>query len=115
MLMQVSWRVKATGDGSADAARARQLILGTLDYCLSLRLRSGNFPSSDTADPSDHLVQWCHGAPGLALACIKAFEVYGEKKYLQAAEEAAEVIWERGLLKKGQMIHSQSDRASSPS
>jgi len=56
--MLAHWRF--TGDGS-DASRLRQLVLGTLDYCLSIRLESGNFPSSEADDedymPSDKLVQ----------------------------------------------------------
>ena len=45
--------------------------------------------------------QWCHGAPGLAFACIKAYELWHDAKYLQVARESAEVVWQRGLLKKG--------------
>jgi hypothetical protein len=94
MLMQAPWRF-------AHSARLRALVLSTLDYCLSLRFESGNFPSSEKDDPDDRLVQWCHGAPGLAFACIKAAAVFGEAKYITAAEELGEVVWNRGLLKKG--------------
>ena len=48
--------------------------------------------------------QWCHGAPGLAFACIKAYELWRDAKYLQVARESAEVVWQRGLLKKGATI-----------
>ena len=32
---------------------------------------------------------------------IYCFQTFGDEKYLQAAEECAEVVWRRGLLKKG--------------
>jgi hypothetical protein len=99
MLLQCRWRFEAS---AAKSAELRSLVLSTLDYCLSIRLPSGNFPSSEKdSEPSDRLVQWCHGAPGLALACLQAHEVLGEKKYVQPAQELGEVIWERGLLRKG--------------
>lgn len=47
------------------------------------------------------MCQWCHGAPGLSFACIKAYELWHDAKYLQVARESAEVVWQRGLLKKG--------------
>jgi hypothetical protein len=37
----------------------------------------------------------------LALACIKAYELWHDDRYLVAARELAEVVWQRGLLKKG--------------
>jgi hypothetical protein len=37
----------------------------------------------------------------LALACIKAYELWRDDRYLVAARELAEVVWQRGLLKKG--------------
>jgi lantibiotic modifying enzyme len=81
----------------------RKLIVGTLDYLLSLRLPSGNYPSS-VGSSRDDLVQFCHGAPGVAMVFQKAFEVYKDEKYLKAAEGAAEVVWDRGLLKKGNSL-----------
>lgn len=99
--MQVSWRFTVD---APDSTRLRTLILETLNYCISIRLPSGNFPSSekdDDDDPSDRLVQWCHGAVGLSLACIKAVEVFGRHEYIQPACELGDVVWMRGLLKKG--------------
>ena len=58
ILMLAHWRFTPARDPSS---RMRQLVLGTLDYCLSIRLPSGNFPSSEHDDeddtPSDKLVQ----------------------------------------------------------
>ena len=35
---------------------------------------SGNYPASEE-DRRDLLVHWCHGAPGVALMLVKAYEV----------------------------------------
>ena len=79
---------------------ALPLIVSTIDHLLTLLLPSGNFPSSADSH-SDRLVQWCHGAPGLALLLTRLHAVTAEPKYLQAALDAGEVVWQRGLLKKG--------------
>ena len=49
----------------------------------------------------DSLVQFCHGAPGPLLMYVKAYEVLGGPRDLALAEQAADVVWERGLLRKG--------------
>lgn len=97
MLLQCTWRFASS---DPHAPTHRQLVTATLDYLCSIRLPSGNLPSSD-GKTDDRLVQWCHGAPGLALVCVKAYEVLGEAKYLNVAKEAAEVVWRHGLLRKG--------------
>jgi lantibiotic modifying enzyme len=57
---------------------------------------------------SDRLVHWCHGAPGLCLLLIKASSVFqatdhnsAQKYTAMAMKLADEVVWPRGLLKKG--------------
>ncbi|KAF5839816.1 hypothetical protein DUNSADRAFT_18478 [Dunaliella salina] len=51
------------------------------------------------------LVHWCHGAPGAVFLLCKAHEVFGGggdgAAYLPAACRAGEVVWSRGLLRKG--------------
>eukprot|EP00455_Lapot_gusevi_P019117 TRINITY_DN20570_c0_g1_i1.p1 TRINITY_DN20570_c0_g1~~TRINITY_DN20570_c0_g1_i1.p1 ORF type:complete len:148 (+),score=1.50 TRINITY_DN20570_c0_g1_i1:459-902(+) len=49
-------------------------------------------------------VQISHGVPGIALLFIKAYEVYGEIEYLNEAMEAQEVVWKRGLLRRGSVL-----------
>ncbi|EDO42198.1 predicted protein [Nematostella vectensis] len=71
-----------------------------IDFFLSLQFPSGNFPSS-LGNSSDKLVHWCHGAPGAIHLLLKAHKVFGKEKYLNAAQRCGEVIWRRGLLKKG--------------
>ncbi|RZF38543.1 hypothetical protein LSTR_LSTR006138 [Laodelphax striatellus] len=73
----------------------------SINYLLSFQYPSGNFPSSIGSKSSDRLVQWCHGAPGVVQLMSKAYEVFGDEKYLQSALKCGEVVWQRGLLWKG--------------
>ncbi|KAF7140428.1 hypothetical protein RHSIM_Rhsim06G0146700 [Rhododendron simsii] len=68
----------------------------TLKYIIKKQFPSGNFPSA-AADNEDHLVHWCHSAPGIALTFLKAAEVFGDEEFLEAAVNAAEAVWNRGL------------------
>ncbi|KAF2285997.1 hypothetical protein GH714_009579 [Hevea brasiliensis] len=82
-------------------------VKGTLRYMIKNRFPSGNYPSSEGSE-SDRLVHWCHGAPGVALTLVKAAEVFGDHEFLQAALDAGEVVWNRGLLKRVGMCHGIS-------
>lgn len=82
-------------------------VKGTLHYMIKNHFPSGNYPSSE-GNKSDCLVHWCHGAPGIALTLVKAAEVFGDKEFLQAAMEAGEVVWNRGLLKRVGICHGIS-------
>ncbi|XP_051909626.1 lanC-like protein 2 [Hippocampus zosterae] len=77
-----------------------ELVRPSIDYIRHKRFRSGNFPSS-LSNESDRLVHWCHGAPGVIHVLIMAYKVFKEEKYLKEAVECGEVIWQRGLLRKG--------------
>ncbi|KAF7822733.1 lanC-like protein GCR2 [Senna tora] len=82
-------------------------IKGTLRYMIKNRFPSGNYRSSE-GNESDRLVHWCHGAPGITLTLVKAAEVFGDKEFLQAASDAGEVVWSRGLLKRVGICHGIS-------
>ncbi|KAK9268763.1 hypothetical protein L1049_000525 [Liquidambar formosana] len=82
-------------------------VKGTLRYMIKNCFPSGNYPSSEGSE-SDRLVHWCHGAPGVALTLVKASEVFGCKEFLQAAVDAGEVVWNRGLLKRVGVCHGIS-------
>lgn len=84
-------------------AELNNLIKPTIDYLSTLRFPSGNYPSSMGRDV-DKYVQWCHGAPGFVYLFSAAYKVFGEPRYLQLAVEAGEIVWERGLLRKGYSI-----------
>ncbi|XP_076286080.1 glutathione S-transferase LANCL1 [Lasioglossum baleicum] len=75
-------------------------IKPALQFLVSLRYPSGNFPSS-IGSKTDKLVHWCHGAPGMPMLFCLAYEIYKDEKYLDIALQCGEVIWKRGLLKKG--------------
>ena len=83
-------------------AEMKELIRPSVDYVLNLQMDSGNFPSSKGND-RDRLVHFCHGAPGVVHLLLSAHQVWGPEdgKYLSAALRAGEVVWQRGLLRKG--------------
>uniref|UniRef100_A0A7C9CYM9 Uncharacterized protein n=1 Tax=Opuntia streptacantha TaxID=393608 RepID=A0A7C9CYM9_OPUST len=82
-------------------------VKATLHYMIKGRFPSGNYPSSEGSE-TDRLVHWCHGAPGVALTIAKAAQVFGDKEFLQAAIDAGEVVWKRGLLKRVGICHGIS-------
>lgn len=43
--------------------------------------------------------------------CCYCFQVFGEREFLQAAMDAAEVVWSRGLLKRVGICHGISGNA----
>ncbi|XP_072752902.1 lanC-like protein 2 isoform X1 [Anoplolepis gracilipes] len=75
----------------------------SLYYLQKLQFSSGNFPSS-LGNSSDKLVQWCHGAPGISILFCLAYKIFEDNTFLDTAIHCGEVIWERGLLKKGYSI-----------
>ncbi|KAJ6366208.1 hypothetical protein OIU77_002730 [Salix suchowensis] len=76
-------------------------VRATLRYMMSNRFpHSGNYPSSE-GNPRDKLVQWSHGATGMAITLCKASEMFpNDREFRDAAIEAGEVVWKRGLVKK---------------
>ncbi|XP_042569947.1 lanC-like protein 2 isoform X2 [Cyprinus carpio] len=77
-----------------------ELLRPSVDYVRHKKFRSGNYPSS-LSNETDRLVHWCHGAPGVLHMLIMAYKVFRDEKYLRDAAECGEVIWQRGLLRKG--------------
>ena len=75
----------------------------SIDYILSCEQGNGNYPPvpDEYRDDWNDLVHWCHGAPGVLYVFAKAFLVWKDEKYLSAAVRCGELIWKRGLLKKG--------------
>lgn len=76
-------------------------IKPTLDYLMTMKFPSGNYPSSVGSGSGDLLVHWCHGAPGWIHLFALAYKVFGDAKYLEAMKDCAKVLWNRGLLRKG--------------
>lgn len=77
-----------------------EFVRPTLDYLILKRFATGNYPAVLEAR-DDLLVHWCHGSPGVIFALVEAARCFSDKQYLTEAERAADVVWERGLLKKG--------------
>lgn len=92
--------------------RDTEAVKGVLRYMIKNRFpESKNYPSREE-NREDKLVQWCHGAPGLALTLCKAAEVFPEENaFKDAAQEAGEVVWQRGLLRKVGLCHGVSGNA----
>ncbi|KAK2183154.1 hypothetical protein NP493_322g01013 [Ridgeia piscesae] len=78
----------------------RELVKPSIDWLMTLRYQSGNYPSS-IGSTTDKLVHWCHGAPGWVHMFAQAYKTFGDVKYLEAARGCGEVVWRRGLLRKG--------------
>jgi len=81
---------------------SQQLVCGTLEMLLSKRYKSGNIPIILGDRKGEH-VHWCHGAPGLPGLLAAARNVIGDPNNLlkDSALQAGEVVWERGVLLKG--------------
>ncbi|XP_022904521.1 lanC-like protein 3 homolog [Onthophagus taurus] len=78
-------------------------IRASIDYLLSLQDSEGNFPTAMDEINSAHneLVHWCHGAGGTAYLFAKAYQIWNDQKYLDGIKRSADLIWKKGLLKKG--------------
>ncbi|BES87987.1 unnamed protein product [Nesidiocoris tenuis] len=86
--------------GVLSHSEVNNLVKPSLDHLIETRFRSGNYRSSADSN-SDRLVQWCHGAPGFTDLLILAADTFGGSPYLALAEESTDVVWDRGLLRKG--------------
>lgn len=71
----------------------------------ALQEPDGNFPialgSDRNRSTEKRLVHWCHGAAGVVYFFLKAYLVFDEPKYLATCKTAVNLIWEKGLLRKG--------------
>lgn len=78
-------------------------VKDTLDIFLSMQSADGNFPCvlKDSNKSEHELVHWCHGAPGAVYVFAKAYLIFKETKYLDATLKCGDLIWHKGLLRKG--------------
>ncbi|CAD5219102.1 unnamed protein product [Bursaphelenchus okinawaensis] len=85
--------------------KARFDVKATLDWFVGIQSPDGNFPSSSGyvgyPKGEDELVHWCHGAPGAIHLMITGITLFNDERYLQSAKRCADLIWHRGILKKG--------------
>ncbi|XP_052029773.1 lanC-like protein 2 [Apodemus sylvaticus] len=87
-------------EAKVDQETLTEMVKPSIDYLRHKKFRSGNYPSS-LSNETDRLVHWCHGAPGVIHMLLQAYQVFKEEKYLKEAMECSDVIWQRGLLRKG--------------
>lgn len=94
--------------GYIDAhAEEAQDIKESVDCLLELQQENGNYPcATDELNlyqrkEEQELVHWCHGAPGVVYLMARAYILWGEQKYLQSCQKSAELVWNKGLLRKG--------------
>ncbi|CAJ1450426.1 unnamed protein product [Effrenium voratum] len=92
-LLQLPAELSLAGVDSPD------LVRRTADKLLDCRFRSGNVASS-LGNGKDRLVQFCHGAAGLIPLALRLAALYGDR-YMELAHQLGQVVWVRGLLKKG--------------
>ncbi|KAJ3584595.1 hypothetical protein NHX12_015090, partial [Muraenolepis orangiensis] len=90
--------------------QVRGLVRPSVDYVTRLASPVGNYPAC-LGEEANHLVHWCHGAPGVVYMLLQAYRVFEEAQYLGAALRCGEVVWRCGLLKKGYGLY-YSDRKS---
>ena len=93
------------------------LIHKAVDYVLTWECSSGSYPSVPSVlgevRHQDDKVHWCHGAPGVVYLLAKAYLTWKDEKYLQAMRRSANLIWYKGLLRKGPGIcHGVAGNAS---
>lgn len=93
-ILNVALHFPLAGDDAED-------VRETLHYMVARRFaHSGNYPSSE-GNPRDRLVQWSHGAGGMVITLSKAAQVFPDvREFRDAAVEAGEVVWKRGLNRK---------------
>ena len=93
-------------EGGVLEGKQVETIVRTLEFLRSeCRVTtSGNYLNAHRDDPkkeNDYLVHWCHGAPAVAMLFAVAFQVLKQERFRDWALEASQVVWERGLLRKG--------------
>ena len=79
------------------------VLQGAVNFILGCESTTGNYPPTpgERHDDRNELVHWCHGAPGVVYLLVKAYLIWKDEKYLQAALRCGELTWQKGLLRKG--------------
>lgn len=78
-------------------------IKNSTDFILQCKQKNGNYPTTPSRyrEAHDELVHWCHGAPGVVYLLVKAYLRWREEKYIKAALQCGDLVWDQGLLCKG--------------
>ncbi|CAL8323106.1 unnamed protein product [Merluccius merluccius] len=80
----------------------RDLVWQSVDFLMTQEQNS-NWPAELGAiiQRENQLVHWCHGAPGVAYLFAKAYLINNKPQYLDTCIRSGELVWQKGLLKKG--------------
>mmetsp|Transcript_45275 Transcript_45275/g.70989 ORF Transcript_45275/g.70989 Transcript_45275/m.70989 type:complete len:214 (+) Transcript_45275:872-1513(+) len=95
-ILRILMRLSSTVESLGSSAQVK----GCAKALLNLQTTSGNFPVV-LDENEDDLVHWCHGSPGAISALLQAHALYNDEAYLHAAQRAGELVFSRGLLRKG--------------
>ncbi|CDW85390.1 lanc-like protein 2 [Stylonychia lemnae] len=71
----------------------------TIDYMIARQRPDGQV--ADIQPGMEERVQWCHGAPSATPVFALAYKIFGDQKYLLAADLAANYTFNYGVLLKG--------------
>ncbi|KAJ3432979.1 lanc-like protein [Anaeramoeba flamelloides] len=77
-------------------------VKSTINYYLSTQKPNGQV--YDDFHDDGTRIQWCHGIPGVIPIFIKAYEVFKEEKYLDAAKLGCDLVAHQGVLVKGMQL-----------
>ncbi|XP_046903665.1 lanC-like protein 3 [Hypomesus transpacificus] len=80
----------------------RNLVWHSVNFLMNQE-QNCNWPAELGAmiKKENELVHWCHGAPGMAYLFAKAYLINNKPQYLDTCIRCGELVWEKGLLKKG--------------
>ena len=73
-------------------------IRSVVDYILSKQHSNGSYISNDLDSDS---VDWCSGSTGVCYLIAKAYQLWSEDKYKNSLIKFAELLWNRGLTRRG--------------
>uniref|UniRef100_A0A3Q3D0T8 LanC like family member 3 n=1 Tax=Haplochromis burtoni TaxID=8153 RepID=A0A3Q3D0T8_HAPBU len=80
----------------------KDLVWQSVDFLMNQE-QNCNWPAELGAiiERENELVHWCHGAPGVAYLFAKAYLINKKPQYLDKCIRSGELVWQKGLLKKG--------------
>ncbi|XP_061827309.2 lanC-like protein 3 [Nerophis lumbriciformis] len=80
----------------------KDLVWQSVDFLMNQE-QNCNWPTELGAviERENELVHWCHGAPGVAYLFAKAYLINKTPQYLDTCIRSGELVWQKGLLKKG--------------
>jgi len=80
-----------------------KIVKSTCLYILNMQSEDANFPLIEN-NFSKHLVHFCHGASGAIPFLLQCYEYYMEERFLVAAEKAGELVFTKGIIRKGNSL-----------